>query len=265
MTVISYLAAAAAAALAAFAVEAAAKHGDERVSVYQCDRSVRLPEGGYAELSLTKLFREDGSVYSMNVHWEDDQGSLVRLQRPGDQAFLSLKWPGEHRIDAEHEPFDWSRGSATILYLAADGAIFRNLKGEEWRRTVVARDDSVRTVDDGGMKLLVLMGYLHLVSDLEPTSSRGRLTMPIDLLLAWGSGVERLTVYETRVTRRKARPNTYPTSPAGRHRVVGSYEVDIAASSVPPGWSARRLKSGRPTWRQAGGNASGRVRGERSS
>jgi hypothetical protein len=56
--------------------------------------------------------------------------------------------------------------------------------------------------------------------------------MSLDSFLAWGTGVERLTVYETRVTRRKKVPSSSPTSPAGRIRVVGSYEVDMAALAL---------------------------------
>lgn len=216
--------------LATFAAAASAKQGDGAVTVYQCEHNARLPEDGYADLRVVKSFREDGSVYSMHVDWEDNQGSLVRLSRAGDQAFLSLKWPGEHRIRRDGEPFDWSRGSVNVTFLAADSGNFRNLKGEKWKQVIVARDDSVLVREQDGMKLLSLMGFnLHLVTELEALSSPGRLTMSLDSLLAWGSGVEWLTVYETRVTRRKKDRNTFPDSPVGRSRIVGSYQLQAAA------------------------------------
>lgn len=220
----------AAMALAAFATGAGDEPRDQPVPVYQCEHSERLPKGGYSDLRVLKSFREDGSVYGMQVEWDDNQGSLVRLTQPGDRAHLSLKWPGDHRISAEGEPFDWSHGSIKVSLIAANGANLRNLKGEKWKRIIVTRDDSVRIYGQDGTKQLMLMGFnLHLASDLEHLGSPGWLTMPLGSLLAWGSGVERVTVYETRVTRRKQGRNAFPDSPIGRSRIVGAYELEPAA------------------------------------
>jgi hypothetical protein len=213
---------------------AAEASGPEAVPVHRCQFSQRVPEGGQANLEIFKSFGTDGAVNSMQVHWEDNQAGAVRLLNPDDRAFVSLQWPGEHRIGRYEEEFDWSRGSITVTLLVADAAAnFRLLPGEEWRQMVVDRNGSVLVHERKGMRTLFLSGLdLRLVSDLEPPTSPGRLSMSLDSLLAWGTGVERLTVYETRVTRRKKVPNTYPTSPAGRIRVVGSYEVDVAALAL---------------------------------
>jgi hypothetical protein len=203
----------------------------EPVPVFQCILNAPLPEGG-PRLLILKSFREDGEVNSMHVSWEDNAASdLVRLSSPGDKAFISLKWPGRHRISQPDTAFDWSQGSIAINLLPANTAEnFRLDPGEEWRQVIVDRNQSVATVNDGGSKFAIPSPIdMVVLSDLEPTTSPGRLNMSLDSFLAWGSGVPHVTIYETRVKRRNPAKNSYPKSPAGAHRIIGVYDVDIPA------------------------------------
>ena len=201
------------------------------VPVFQCVLDAPLPEGG-PRLLILKSFRENGEVNSMHVSWEDNAASgLVRPPNRGDRAFVSLNWPGEHRIAQPDLAFDWSKGSITMNLLLANATEnFRLDSGEEWRQVIVDRNQSVATINEAGARFLILSAIdMHLMSDLEPTTSPGRLNMSLDSFLAWGSGVRHVTVYETRVKRRSPAKNSYPTSPAGAHRIIGAYDVDIPA------------------------------------
>lgn len=225
-----YFKAAIASAAAFPASSASTATSTEPVPVYQCMFSATVPEE-HGHLLIGKSFREDGTVNSMYVHWEDNAaGGLTTATGAGDRVFVSLRWPGEHRIRGS-EPFQWSEGSITMTLLLADAAANFNLQaGEEWRQVIVDRNETVNIYDDAGVKALFLPGSdMHLASDLEAPTAPGRLNMSLDSFLAWGSGARRITVYETRVTRRKPTKNSYPTSPAGRYRIVGAYDVNISA------------------------------------
>jgi hypothetical protein len=162
----------------------------------------------------------------MDVTWEDDAASgLVRSPSPGDRIFVSLRWPREHRIGRPADPFDWSQGSIKIDLLPLD---LRS--GEEWRQVIVDRDQSVTTINEAGARFASVSPYqMLLMGDLEATISPSLLNMSLNSFLAWGSGVQRLTVYDTRVTRRTRAKNSYPESLAGARRIIGAYDVDMPA------------------------------------
>jgi hypothetical protein len=213
----------------AFVASAAA--ASDPVPVFQCVLSAPLPDGG-PRLLVLKSFRENGDVNSMHVSWEDNAASgLVRPPNQGDRIFVSLRWPGEHRSGRPDDPFDWSQGSITMHLLLADAAAnFSVRTGEEWRQVLVDRNHSVSRISEGGEAFADPSVLDMLVmSDLEPTTSPGRMSMSLNSFLAWGSGVQYLTVYETRVKRRTPPKNSYPTSSAGAHRIIGAYDVDMAA------------------------------------
>jgi hypothetical protein len=202
----------------------------EPVPVYRCQLNLRLSENDPVYLRASKSFREDGTVNSMMVQWEDNQGRAVRRQDPNDRAFVTFQWPGGHRFAREGEPFDWSQGSIEISLITAAPGRHQVLRGEEWRQVVVDRDRAALVHDSDGMRILLLSGLdLHLMSELEDLTSPGRLDMGLDSLLAWGAGATTVTVYEMLVTRRPRTRNSSPTSPAGRRRIVGSYDIDVAA------------------------------------
>jgi hypothetical protein len=210
---------------------AAGAPGDDSIPVHLCQADLRLPGGGFLDLEVSKSFREDGSVASMLVRLQDNQAGAVRLLKPDDRAFVQLDWPGEHRLNSYGEPFDWSRGSILINFIAADReANFGLLPGEKWRQVVIDRDGSALVHEADGIRILTLsLLDTHLTSGLGHPSSPGRLSMSLDSFLAWGSGVETVRVYETRVKRREPVAHSNPDSPVGRMRVVGVYDVDVAA------------------------------------
>jgi hypothetical protein len=200
----------------------------DRATLYRCTRSIQGFEGEPGFLALEKVFREDGTVYSRSVVLEDYAPSFVPVQASA-RAFATLRWPGDHRFQREVEPFNWSRGSIQISYL--DGTVnrFRPLRREVWRQVVLDRNGAALIHETGGMRMLFLNGLnMHLMSELAPLSSPGRLHMALDDLIAWGTGAERLTVYETMVQRRRYVPNVYPNGPAGRMRIVAEYDIDMA-------------------------------------
>lgn len=218
-----------AALLAAGAAHAAAAAEPEKAPaiLFTCRERIANPGGISGALSLEKRFREDGSVRSFTASLEDWQGSFVRAR--AGRAMATLRWPGEHRFAREGVPFDPTDGSVKITFLGDDGGYHRFLKNERWRQVVVDRNRSVMVHDTDGMRTLFLNGFeMWLTSELTSLSSPG-LNMSVDGLLAWGTGTDRLTVYETLVQRRRYRKNVYPNSPAGRMRVVAEYEIDVAA------------------------------------
>jgi hypothetical protein len=219
---------AAAAALFSLAAAAAAQ-GDGSIPVYRCHLDARITEVGPGNLRVYKSFREDGAVNEFRVVWESRPGDAVHLPSFEDQAFVTLQWPGEHRLFRDGESWNWAQGSIRINFFAADAATRgRPRHGEEWRQTVVDRNQSANIYDqdDTSILMLPILDFV-LAGDLEPVVDSARLNMSLDSLLAWGSGGARVTVYDTLVTRRRPMPNIYPTSPSGAHRIVGNYDLDI--------------------------------------
>lgn len=217
--------------LAVFAVPAAAADDqprEDRATLYRCTRSIQAFEGEPGFLALEKVFREDGTVYSRSVVLEDHAPRFVRFAQASARAWATLRWPGDHRFQREVEPFSWSRGSIDISYLDGAAARYRPLPREVWRQVVVDRNGAALIHETGGMRMLFLTGLnMHLMSELAPISSPGRLHMALDDLVAWGTGAERVTVYETMVQRRRYSPNVYPNGPAGRMRIVADYDIDV--------------------------------------
>jgi hypothetical protein len=202
----------------------------DRATLYRCARSIQAFEGEPGFLALEKVFREDGTLYSRSVVLEDSAPRFVRLPQTSASASATLRWPGDHRFQRETEPFSWSRGSIQINYLDGRMDRYRPLRREVWRQIVVDRNGAALIHETGGIRTLFLSGLnIHLVSELAPLSSSGRLHMALDDLIAWGTGAERVTVYEVMVQRRRYVPNVYPNGPAGRMRIVAEYDIDAAA------------------------------------
>lgn len=244
------------AAFFATSLLAAPVEASDPVDVYQCMYSGPLPEGG-PQLTILKSFRKSGAVNSKSVWWEDNGGSaVVEPSNPGDRVFVSLRWPGDHRIPRPDEAFDWSQGSITMNLLVAQAAEnFRLEAGEEWRQVVVDRNDTVTVSGPASSRLLALSPIdALLVSDFGPTSTPGRLNMSLDAFLAWGSGARRITVYETRIRPGKPDKTRGPALPVARRRIIGDYDVNISAlaqtvASIRD--AAQRWEAGLSTsWRQ---------------
>lgn len=202
---------------------------EESAVEYRCRTRIPNLGGDSGALSLDKTFSPDGSVRAMTVNLEDWKPPYVKPAGVGERAMATIKWPGDHRIPRSPEPFSWSNGSIEISYFAEGSRRYSPLKGERWRQVVVDRNRSAIVHESGGMRTLFVGGLDMVVqSGLMDLPSPGKLSMSLDGLLAWGSGVASLTVYETLVTRRKYRKHSYPTTPAGRARIVGQYDLDAA-------------------------------------
>lgn len=221
------------------------RSAEEPAVEYRCQTRIPNLGGDSGALSLDKTFSPDGSVRGMSVNLEDWQPPYVKPARVGERAMATIKWPGDHRIGGSSEPFSWSNGSIEIVYLAEGSGRHSPLKGEQWRQVVVDRNRSAIVHESGGMRTLFVGGLdLLLQSGLVDLPSPGHLSMSLDGLLAWGSGVGSVTVYETMVMRWKSRRNSYPTSPAGRARIVGQYELDVAVL----GRKVRQVRDATSAW-----------------
>jgi hypothetical protein len=150
---------AAALAVATASVGSTSAAASEPVPVHRCHLDARIPDDGAAHLRAFKSFRDDGSVNSMHVTLEDNGASAVRRGSAGDQAFVTLRWPGDHRARPKDAPFDWDEGSIQITYLSANGGErHRTLRGEEWRQVIIDRNNAALAYASEGRRELFLPG-----------------------------------------------------------------------------------------------------------
>lgn len=215
--------------LSGCAISRADLEQDNLISIYRCSLEARLPEGGYSPFLIQKIFREDGTVYRMTVQWEDNQGGgLIRPRRTGETATVQLGWSGGIPLfsSTDGEPFVWSKGTVRIYSHGAGWP--RPFRNEQWSQSVLDRDGSARILEVEGIETLIVTEK-QLLGDLLSASSLEILNMPLDKLLAWGAGVERITVIKSLATRRNAQAEDFRRQPVARRRVVGRYELDLAA------------------------------------
>jgi hypothetical protein len=194
---------------------------------FACSHRIADLGGHSGALELEKTFGEDGSVRSFSVTLEEWEGSFIRHRSPAERSSVELRWPGNQHVSATSRRFSWAEGSIKIN-ISNDG-LHRFQKKERWRQTVVDRNGTVFVHDEQGMRSLFLNGFeMWLMSDMRSLSSPG-LEMSVDALLAYGTGVPTLTVYETLLQHRRYRRNVYPNTPIRRLRVVAEYEIDVLA------------------------------------
>lgn len=194
--------------------------------LFRCRERIDNFEGTSGALSLDKSFREDGTPLGLNVQLEDRSGSVMPGRGPTEQTGMTLSWPGRHRVAIRPEPFSWSNGGIDVYYSGPTNRyVYR--RDERWRRVIVDRAGSMIVHESDGARWIFVSGLdLYLMSNLQDLGSPGRLWMSLDGLLAWGSGRERVTVYETVITERRER-NQGPA--LGQERIVGQYDIDIPA------------------------------------
>ncbi len=204
---------------------------DDHVTLYACRSYTTNLGGDPGALTLEKAFREDGSVYRLRVSWEDRQGSFLRRHLADDQLSAELHWPGNHPFSTVPVPFDWSQGSIRAhIYGPRAAARYRPHRREVWSQVFVVRNRSMTVHHQEGVPILVSdPSQFLLASGLLPRGSPSDLWISIDALIAWGTGARSVTVYETLVTRRRFRRNSYPNSPDGRRRIVAVFDVDTVA------------------------------------
>jgi len=198
-----------------------------RPVVFRCH--TRIPLGSGA-VTVDKTFSEDGSVHGLRIEVEDRAPDFVVPGAPSGSATARLTWPGEHRVRLRPEPFSWTDGSIRIDYNDHASNRYRFGNRERWRQFVVDRRRALPVYAHEGARVLLYQGLgPALMSELIPLTSGVGLRMSLDDLLAWGSGVERLTVYDTIVQHRRFEPNVYPNTPAGPRRIVGEYGIIVAS------------------------------------
>lgn len=222
----------------------AAAQPPEPPMLHRCIERIADFEGTRGTLTLEKHFQEDGSPFGFAVTFEDGSGAIAAGRAPGTRTSLTLRWPRARGVPARAVA-GWPEASIHV-YLFDDARAGIRRPGELWRRVLVDRgDDSivVPPLPEGGQGVALPGLDLYLASELQPFYMTTRLDMSLDSLLAWGSGRERLTVYETVVT---------PLRPRGRdwerairsERVVGVYDIDVAALARLPA----RVRAAAEAW-----------------
>jgi hypothetical protein len=223
-------------AAAAAALPAAAQPSGSAAPVYEywCHARLTGVAAPQDSVEIGKVFSDDETPPRLTVDWSDHQGSLVIRATTTGSAFASLKWPGDYYLlnqRAEFKTLEWDKGSFAVHFVGGEPADLHNRKAakrEEWRQTIISRDDALTIHERDGVRTLWLNGFnLYLMGDLEKPVGAAQLNMSVESLLAWGSGRDRLTVREVGVTRRKKRRNSYPTSPAGQRRIIRTYQIDV--------------------------------------
>lgn len=218
-----------AAAAWALAAAIAPAVGAEPEYLYSCHGYISGPEGAGGMLTLAKSFVEDGTVLGMSVSWSDHSGAAVRKSAANDSAIVGLDWPGPFQSSDGKTPFDWSRSMIRIYYNGAARNRFVFRKDELWHQVIVDRDESLRLFEGGDGSRMMFPGSSGLQLMGEPTTKAapGMMGTSLDRLLAWGAGARRVTVYETRILRR--RRTNRGDWPYPLRRVIASYDLDVAA------------------------------------
>lgn len=191
---------------------------------FRCSERIAEFDGTTAELMLSRRFSGDGSPLGLEVVLEDRGGSVAVAVAPSRRTSLTVRWPGPPRRGAQRP--GWPDGLVQAR-IVDDPRGRENRPGEIWRRVVVDRDRSllVYLLPDGDRGVSLPGLNLYLTSEIEPIHMTSRLDMSLDALLAWGSGRDRLTVYETAITPWPSRG--LRERAIGSERIVGEYEIDM--------------------------------------
>jgi hypothetical protein len=212
-----------ASALLAATMPAAAQTAPAPEYVYSCS----LYNGQVASLGgmLTgsKTFNEDGSVAAMQVSWYDQEAHAVRKTNAQDRASVVLEWPAPSAGQERPGPFDWSKTLLKLNFWPVADRTRR--KDETASQLVLDRNHSVSVIDNpqDGDRLLRLDFYsLYLMGITDGLASSG-LTARLDGLLAWASGANILTAYDTRILKRPR--NGIRVWP---RRLAGVFDLDLA-------------------------------------
>lgn len=205
-------------------------------TVYYCHQQVNLVGFG-GTVSFEAWFKADETIMREQAQWySNERGDpavpagaaippfqLFGAKQAGARGTVTLTWTGAGQPTDQGGSIDWNWGSARFGPFGPSSFEWR--KGERWTAIYVVRDREAFATDRGSDRYLnPNFSGLMLHSDPMRPGSYG-LNAPIDVLLAWGSNRDRLTVFETRAKLRKYRPNVYPNSPIGEMRIVSEYEV----------------------------------------
>lgn len=205
-------------------------------AIYRCEGNfygadLSRSSDGVGLLRLNKSFAADGAPIDLDVSVTADDG--VAIAPEGRSTIVGLDWSDAGEAAPRPAQFDWSRGRIVVSYSSSDGAATLR-PGEAWRRVIVERDDQMLLNNSRpepvaeGDDVVVLATDHHLASELLAPDMRPQLRMSAEALLAWGSGRQRLIVYETALTP-SGRDGREGYSPFGRERLTGRYEIDVPA------------------------------------
>jgi hypothetical protein len=182
-------------------------------------------------LEFDTMLNEDRSVYTENAQWNFHQSGQGRLEDAArklvtsdgrKEGWISVGWSN-----------DDLRGMSGSIREAVDNASVRITnynwpnarKRELWRQSIIVRGREVLVIPDKNDRYLMAVSPV-LASRFDSPSSPS-LAVPISDLLAWGSGLPSVTIYDVLVESRKYRENSYPNDPAGRMRIIAESAVDV--------------------------------------
>jgi hypothetical protein len=225
-------------------------------TMYQCRH--RAPLDGFGgTLEFDTLYTEDGAIFSEGARWTSGywplhtplpahlipaRSIILPAGQPNGMTVM-IEWPGGSVWDKTPTPDPSAKAVMRIVNI--DGVARTMRKKERWHQSVVVRNSEVLPYSNGEDRMLFL-------SPLEPAlitnygqTSNMDLTIPVANLLAWGSGLETLTVFDIFVEPRKYDPNSFPNGPAGQMRVVGEYRIDMGALAA----AFDKIRSEHRNWR----------------
>lgn len=237
-----------------------AEEAETRV-IYRCTEKSSSNPSQYEGLKLRKIYLEDGSVDSFSVTWEGEKAGLIRTLSGNDRIKLIIEWPGYYAAGVmpirSLLPFDAETGTITFQHSAIIGV--QRKKHERWSQTVITRDhrhssyesgapygrgDRLFSTDNSGLSLNSAFRGLDKNDGKNLPKSYSRF--PVSSLLAWGHGVDWLTVYDTRLGPQPKGADKFANPPIWDQRIVLTYElgtkalaevIDFAQAAVPR-WEA---------------------------
>ncbi len=221
-------------------------------TMYECSHRGPLQTfGGTLEFNI--IFTEGGAVHEERARW----GITISRQWPQQPAgkLLHIGPNAESRITiAWSNPTLWLKPGkdpaayAQLTISSPSGYREKMRKQERWFQSIVMRDEATLIAEKGGDRFLAK----HLLppalkGDFLSGGSLRQLTMPVESLVAWGSGVDALTVYDVAIEPRKYRRNTYPNDPIGRMRIIDEYKIDTTLL----GQVSEAVRSSHTSWRKS--------------
>ncbi len=196
-------------------------------------------------LQFAITYTEQKDIFSHFVKWSMPINSPYRKEgrsapllvkdmvgHHGERSdgWLSFEWPNNHPWrDRVSDEFTTSNVSVKITNSGLFGQKMQ--KKERWHQSVIVRDKEALIRQGEEDSFLILNGLEPaLVTDFGHISSLS-LWAPLASLLAWGAGLDELTIYDVFVEPTKYRSHAYSRDPVSHRRVVGMYKIDISAFS----------------------------------
>lgn len=193
---------------------------DGEAVVYRCLTRTATINGG--RLDFNEDFRADGSVFEKSVRWEARAAGYVQGFGPDEPTWGTLSWdyPPEGRGG---DAIDWTAGQFAVQ-VPTDLTQSALREEGQWWQIVIARSRAAS--GESGVLAPAAMLLSGEVTEYPPL---GRMKVSLAALLAWGSGVDKLTVYEMGISRYP--PASVRPAYLGERRVVGEYQIDMASLS----------------------------------